>query len=222
MNPQRKELYLHSLMCVVGGYFGGYAVLSRSGNFGSAQTLNLIEIVCTLLGRDYWHFLLRLVCAALYIVAILIGLVLMKKTKVHTQRYAILMDAVGAVALCLIPSDVDFVLGIMPIFFMMATQWTIFHGNSKYTSSTIFSTNNLKQLTLAMGEYVLERDSAQLDKAKYFGNSLLWYHIGVAAAFFACRAFAIRASLCALPLTLAALALTFVPDREEKILQCKR
>jgi uncharacterized membrane protein YoaK (UPF0700 family) len=205
-------------MCVVGGYFGGYAVLSRSGNFGSAQTLNLIEIVCTLLGRDYRHFLLRLGCAALYILGILIGLVLMKKTPVHPQRYAIAVDAVGAAVLWLIPPDVDFVVGIMPIFFMMATQWTIFHGNSKYTSSTIFSTNNLKQLTLAMGEYVMERDRAQLEKAKFFGNSLLWYHIGVALAFFACRAFALRASLCALPLACAALALTFVPDKAQKAL----
>jgi uncharacterized membrane protein YoaK (UPF0700 family) len=200
-------------MCIVGGYFGGYAVLSRSGTFGSAQTLNMIEVVCTLLGHDYRQFFLRFLCVVLYVSAILIGLILMKRTTFHTQRYSILVDAAGMVVLCLIPADTDIVLGIMPVSFMMATQWTIFHGNSKYNSSTIFSTNNLKQLTLSLGEYVMEHDASQLDKAKFFGNSLLWYHIGVVISFFACRAFAIRASLCALPLALAAMVLTFVPEK---------
>jgi uncharacterized membrane protein YoaK (UPF0700 family) len=210
MNPKKKALYLHSLMCIVGGFCGGYAVLSRAGTLASAQTLNMIEIVCTLLGRDYQQFFLRLLCAVLYVAAILIGLVVSKKNMLYAQRYAILVDIAGMVILCLIPVDTDVILGIMPIFFMMATQWTIFHGNGKYNSSTIFSTNNLKQLTLSLGEYAMERDVAQLDKAKFFGNSLVWYHIGVGIAFLACRAFAVRASLCALPIALAAIALTFV------------
>jgi uncharacterized membrane protein YoaK (UPF0700 family) len=205
-------------MCVIGGYLGGYAVLCRAGTFGSAQTLNLIDIVCTLLGRDLYHFGLRVICTALYMTAILIGLFLMRRTTVHVQRYSILVDAVGMVVLCRIPADVDVVLGVMPLFFMMATQWTIFHGNEKYNSSTIFSTNNLKQMTLALGDYALDREQAHLDRAKFFANSLLWYHIGVAASFYAVRAFAIRASLCALPLAAVALGLTFLPVREaEKV-----
>jgi uncharacterized membrane protein YoaK (UPF0700 family) len=213
MDPKKKELYLHSLMCIVGGFFGGYAVLSHSGTFGSAQTLNMVEIVCAILGGDYYQFFLRLICLVLYISAILIGLTFMKKNICNTQRYSIMVDAVGAVLLCLIPAGTDTMICLMPVFFMMATQWTIFHGSSKYNSSTIFSTNNLKQLTLSLGEYVMEHDASQLDKAKFFGNSLLWYHIGVVISFFACRAFAIRASLCALPLTLAAMVLTFVPEK---------
>jgi uncharacterized membrane protein YoaK (UPF0700 family) len=217
MEPNKRELYLHSLMCIVGGYLGGYAVLSRAGTFGSAQTLNMIEIVCTLLGRDYYHFFLRIICLVLYVSGIFLGLFLMKKTTVHMQRYAILVDVVGMILLCMIPSDVDVILGVMPIFFMMATQWTIFHGNGKYNSSTIFSTNNLKQLTLSLGTYLLERDASQLEKAKFFGNSILWYHVGVAASFFACRAFAVQASLCALPFVCAAMAITFIPDRYEVV-----
>jgi uncharacterized membrane protein YoaK (UPF0700 family) len=212
MNSEKKELYLHSLMCIIGGFFGGYAVLSRSGNLGSAQTCNMIEIVCTLLERDYHQFFLRFIGFVLYVCAILIGLFLTKKTTVNTKRYAILVDAVGMLLLCLIPADVDIVLGILPLFFMMATQWTIFHGNSKYNSSTIFSTNNLKQFTLSLGEYLMDHDTAHLDKAKYFGNSLLWYHLGVVVSFFACQTFSIQASLCALPLALAAMVLTFLEN----------
>jgi uncharacterized membrane protein YoaK (UPF0700 family) len=120
------------------------------------------------------------------------------------------------VLLSVIPADVDIVIGIMPIFFMMSTQWTVFHGNAKYTSSTIFSTNNLKQMTLALGGYFLDKDASQLDKAKYFGNSILWYHVGVVISFFACHVFDIQASLCALPIALVAIVLTYVPEKQEE------
>jgi uncharacterized membrane protein YoaK (UPF0700 family) len=205
----KKELYLHSLMCIIGGFFGGYAVLSRSAMFASAQTLNMIEIVCNLLGRDYREFFLRLICFVLYVAGILIGLTVTKKTAFSEKRYSILVDAIGAVVLCLIPDNTDIVVGVMPIFFMMSTQWTIFHGNGKYNSSTIFSTNNLKQLTLSLGEYMMEKDKAQLEKAKFFGNSLIWFHIGVAVSFFCCSLLDKRASLCALPLAVAAIVLTY-------------
>jgi uncharacterized membrane protein YoaK (UPF0700 family) len=211
----KKELYLHSLMCVVGGFFGGYAVLSRSAMFASAQTLNMIEIVLNLLGRDYHEFFLRVICFVLYAAGVFLGLMVMKKTSFSEQRYSILVDVIGAVVLCLIPTDTDIVVGVMPIFFMMATQWTIFHGNGKYNSSTIFSTNNLKQLTLSLGEYLLDKDAEHLDKAKFFANSILWFHIGVAVSFFACRAFDVMASLCVLPVAVAALLLTIVNDREK-------
>jgi uncharacterized membrane protein YoaK (UPF0700 family) len=213
--PMKKQLYLHSLMCVVGGFFGGYALLSRSSMFASAQTLNMIEIVLNFLGRDYHEFFLRFLCFILYASAIFIGLIVTKKTPFSEQRYSILVDVVGMVVLCLIPTDTDIIVGIMPVFFMMATQWTIFHGNSKYNSSTIFSTNNLKQLTLSLGEYMIGHDLAQLDKAKFFGNSILWYHIGVAYSFFACRAYDEKASLCAFPVALVAMVITYIPVRED-------
>lgn len=215
MNSDRKELWLHSIMCVMGGYFGAYAVISRAGTLASAQTLNMIEVVCALLGRDFVQFGLRVICLLLYVAAILIALVLMKKTQLSVQRYSILVDAAGMIILCLMPADVDVVVGIMPIFFMMATQWTVFHGNAKYNSSTIFSTNNLKQFVISLGTYYMDKDEAQLDRAKFFGNSIIWYHIGVAVSFFACQSWGLKASLCALPFVAFAAVLTVIPDREE-------
>lgn len=213
MNEEKIEFYLHSLMCLIGGFFGGYALLSRGGNFGNAQTCNMIEIVLTLLGRNYPQVLLRLLGLFLYAAAIFLCLVLEKRTSVNVRRYAISVDIAGACLLCLIPRDADFLAGILPLFFMMATQWTVFHGNEKYNCSTIFSTNNLKQFTLSAGGYLLDKTDAQLDKAKFFGLSLLCYHIGAAGSFFACRTLISLASLCVLPAAATAMALTFVRRR---------
>lgn len=210
MNLQKKELYLHSTMCVVGGFCGAYAILCRLGNMGSAQTVNMIEIVCCLLGRNYIDFLLRLIGCVLYMTGAFLYVYLSKRTHCNVQKYSITVDILGLILLYFIPADVNPIIGLLPLFFMLSTQWCVFHGNETYNSSTIFSTNNLKQFSLALGNFFLDREPAMLAKAKFFGNSILWYHIGVAIAFFTCRAFEIHASLCCIPIALLAMVLTYL------------
>ena len=48
---EKQEEILHYIVCVSGGFMGGYALFTRLGNFGSAQTGNLIEIVLNIFGR---------------------------------------------------------------------------------------------------------------------------------------------------------------------------
>ncbi len=208
MNLPKKELFLHSNMCIIGGYLGAYALLCRCENFGSAQTNNMIQIFFCIFGKNYIDFFLRILGFILYVSAILLYVFLSKKTTCNMQKYSITIDFLGMVLLCFIPSDINPVAGILPIFFMMATQWSVFHGVGEYTSSTTFSTNNLRQMTLAVGEYLMNKEEKYLNRAKFFGNSLLWYHIGVLISFFACREFGIYASLCCIPFTIIAFSLT--------------
>ena len=185
MESEKQTLYLHCIMCILGGFLGAYAILCRLMNFGSSQTANMIDILCTLFEGDVTDFLLRLSGLVLYVLAMVICLLLTKKTALNVKRYAIFIDMAGLILLTFIPGDINPILGILPIFFMMATQWSVFSGNGEFNSSTIFSTNNLKQFTFALTNYVMEREKAQLRKAKFFGTSLLCYHIGVIFSFFA-------------------------------------
>ena len=41
---QRRERYLHNLMAVIGGFFGGYAILNRCDILGSAQTVSYTHL----------------------------------------------------------------------------------------------------------------------------------------------------------------------------------
>lgn len=204
----KKEIMLHSIMCMIGGFVGAYALLCRAENFGNSQTANLIHIIFCITGKNYIDFLLRILGISLYISAILLYVWLDKRTSLDLQKYAILVDTTGLFILFFIPAGVNPILGILPIFFMMATQWSVFHGVGEYNSSTIFSTNNIRQMTLSFGSYLLDKKSSQLARAKFFANTLLWYHVGVLVSVFACSAFGTHASLCALPLTLCALGLT--------------
>ena len=43
-----KRALLHVNLAFIGGLTGAYAILVRGGNFGAAQTMNLIEMVLNL------------------------------------------------------------------------------------------------------------------------------------------------------------------------------
>jgi uncharacterized membrane protein YoaK (UPF0700 family) len=208
MHLPNKEFTLHSIMCMIGGYFGAYAIVCRSGNLGAAMTLNLIEVVYCLIGQNFVDFFLRIFCAVLYMGAILIYLWLRKKTHLNLQKYAILVDVAGLFLLYFIPTDIKPVIGLFPIFFMAATQWSVFHGFDGYNCSTIFSTNNLRQFTLALGECIMERTDKQMETMRFYGFSLLWYHVGAAISFVLCQHFGTHACLGCLPLTVFAYLLT--------------
>lgn len=214
MNLPKKELFLHSNMCIIGGYLGAYALLCRCANFGSAQTNNMIQIFFNILGRNYIDFFLRILGLFLYVAAIVICVVLSKKTSCDMQKYAITVDFVGMIVLCFIPASINPIVGVLPIFFIMATHWSVFHGVGEYNSSTIFSTNNLRQMTVGISEYFLTKEEKHLHKAKFYGNTLFWYHIGVIISFFACRELGIYASLLCIPFTLSAFCLTSVHFRK--------
>ena len=187
MNDHDKiDFYLHSIMCLVGGFLGAYALFNRGGNLGSAQTANLISIVFCLLGNNLEEFTIRLVGLFLYFLGIELYVHLSHKESFNIKRYGIVVNMVGIIVLSFIPSTSDPVIGLLPLFFMMSTQWSIFHGTCGYNSSTIFSTNNFRQLSLAIGEYLHQKDDKHIAKAKFFANSLFWYHLGVAISFICC------------------------------------
>ena len=49
---RRYGVQIHHMMALCGGFLGVYAIVNRMGVFASAQTSNLIELVCDLLGRE--------------------------------------------------------------------------------------------------------------------------------------------------------------------------
>lgn len=204
MNKKGTSILLHSVMCTIGGFMGGYAIFCRMSNFGNAQTANLIEIITGIVGRDFYDVMLRIIGLFIYVLAIIICVIFRLKTKVNLNTYSIVIDFVGLSVLWLIPENTNPIIGLFPIFFMMSTQWSVFHGVSEFNSSTIFSTNNLKQCTSAFAEYLITKDKKMLQKGKFFGNSLLWFHIGVAVGSILSYNFSTYASLFCIPITIFA------------------
>jgi uncharacterized membrane protein YoaK (UPF0700 family) len=210
---KNRDLILHSMMCSIGGFMGGYAVLC-SGNLGSAQTINMIDIVLNIMGKNKKELLLRVIGLFLYIMGIELVVLFSKKTKINLHRYSIVVDMAGFLILAMIPEQVNKVVGILPMFFILSTQWSVFHGERGYNSATVFSTNNLRQTLLALNEYAFSRDRKQLNKALYYINTLFWFHFNVVISYFAVKYVGVYAALFGFIYAVPALAISYIKDEE--------
>lgn len=183
---------LHCSMAIIGGFLGAYALINRADMFGNAQTTNLIYFVMGILGRNFLQVSLRLVGILVYALGIILVTLWPKYFKARVQYFAILVDMIVIIILGFLPKDLDVIVALYPIFFAMSVQWSSFSGVYGYNCSTIFSTNNFKQFTSALTEYLYSKDKNFLHKAKFYGEVILSYHFGVVISFFACEYFGIK------------------------------
>ena len=206
------EVSIHYMMAVCGGIFGAYALFGRMAVFGSAQTANLIELMGDIVGRNFGEAVLRAGALLIYGGSMVTATILAKKTKLPLKYTALILEAAVAVVLACIPESVNPIIALYPAFFMTAFQWCVFTGAKGYASSTIFSTNNVKQTFVSATEYFLSDDPEEkrkkAEKAKFFGGTLIAFHIGVAAEYALYQMLHLQSILIvAVPLTAAAVLL---------------
>lgn len=183
MDLEQNGERLHFTMAFIGGCLGVYSLLHFSNLFGSAQTNNLISMTVCLVSGSWSELLLRLVGALLYIAAIGLVVALPRRVRLDVRFLSLLVSAVTVLLLGLLPADTPPLVGLYPLFFATAFQWNAFPGASGFLSSTIFSTNNLRQFTSASVEVLLNRNDSYRPKARFFGLTLLSYHAGVAVMY---------------------------------------
>ena len=151
---KRKNIdwYRHLAFACVGGFFGAYAIMCRGGVMGSAQTVNLLELVIDALYGRGFNVLEHFGAFAVYVIGSMLTVLLPFKWGVNMRRLSPIITAAAAVGECFIPAETEVVLALYPIFFAMSVQWSSFRGARNFYSSTIFSTNNTKQASLALAE----------------------------------------------------------------------
>jgi uncharacterized membrane protein YoaK (UPF0700 family) len=193
------DIYRHLAFAVVGGFFASYAILCRMGVMANAQTMNLVELILNALSGDGHTVLLHLGSLAVYVLGTMLTVLLPHLFHWDPRHVCPVISALSAIILALIPQNAPTIPALYPIFFAMSFQWSSFTGADGYYSSTIFSTNNTKQTSLALAEYFCHRDQTQLRKARLFGLTLLCFHVGVAYAFLTVKLFNTIASLAILP-----------------------
>ena len=209
----KRDVQIHHLMAACGGFMGVYAIVSRMGVFGSAQTANLIELVCDILGRDPLEISYRVLALAIYIGAMVLFVVLEKRSSWDVKRVSIVIDLAAVAVSGFIPEGINPFAALYPVFFASSFQWCAFKGAGSYVSATIFSTNNLKQTVTAAVEACLSRRDGEahdkmVQKALFFGGTLVCFHLGVAAGYGLWLLWGIRSIwACALPLCTCALLL---------------
>ncbi len=200
--------YIHYTMAVVGGFIAAYAILNRNGLLANAQTMNLLTLLLSVLGRNPRDVLIHTGALLLYIFGTSLTVIIMKKTAADVLLVSIIIDCCAVLILGFLPSNMNEVIALYPIFFAMSVQWNAFKGVDGYISSSIFSTNNVKQLSISFTEFLIDHDKSHLDRVGFYGSVLLSFHIGAILSYFSYQVFGIRGAwICFIPLY-AALCLT--------------
>lgn len=171
-----KRTLLHINLAFIGGLTGAYAILVRGGNFGAAQTMNLIEMVLNFAEMNLTDALLRLAIFVLYWTCHPGGLFNWRTfsiiESIHCTRHrsCLRLDRRCHSGICE-STDCTF-----SVFILNAYQWQTFTDPECYNSSTIFSTNNYKQTILSWTRYHINHDLAQKKRAWLFTNTLILFH----------------------------------------------
>lgn len=184
---KNKEEILHLNMTFVGGIVGIYAITVRGGNFGGAQTSNLIELVVDFVSKDLYESFVRILVLLVYAVSLVAAYLISVRFPFYKKYICLIVEIVCGLFAGLIPAEVTPLLALCPIFALSAFQWQIFTEVKHYNSSTLFSTNNLKQMLLSWTNYRMHGDCEQKKKAFFFMRTLLTFHIGILAGFFAVK-----------------------------------
>ena len=207
------DWYRHLSFAAVGGFFAAYAVLLRMGVMANAQTLNLLELLISILRCNWLTALMHVGALALYVLGTMSTVVLPHLFGWDMRRVCPLIDALCAVVLVFLPVDMPVMLSLYPIFFAMSVQWSSFTGAQDHISSTIFSTNNTKQASLSLARHLCFREKGQLRRMWLYISTILCFHVGAAIAYFSAQWLELSSSLCALPLIALAYYMVVCEER---------
>lgn len=180
----RHEAHIHYIAAFIGGFLGIFPIVNAAHFFGSAQTANLIDIVLDFFAGDWFSIAFDIIGVLLYCMAIILVTFIPKHTRLNVKILAMAVDCICALVMWRFPHPDKLPLNVYlyPTFFAMAFQWSAFKGAYGFVSATIFSSNNLKQFVSALTEIFLNGDKSYTLKAKFFGATLLAFHLGVAAS----------------------------------------
>lgn len=211
---ERAEILAHHTMCLTGGFFGIYAILTRGGYFGSAETSNLLYLVIYGLDGSLLPLLLRLGAVVCYLVGIIFTTWGKRFLPPGRLRYcALLVDTAACLLLARIPPETDPLLSLYPMFFATSIHWLAYDRAAGFHSATTFSTNNLRQCAEGILNFFFSRDKRYLQQANFFAGTLLCFHAGAAYGWFCIRSWHSLSIYACLPLLALGLLATLRNDQ---------
>lgn len=173
---------LHHAVSIIGGFMGGYAIFNHCDIFGNAQTGNLIKLVLSACSGQ-WESILYLICAFFtYAAANVFYAVARRYWTLSMKIVSMIVTAIVIPCVGLLSLTGQDYPAVMPLFFFAPVQWNAFKTAGGNSSSTIFSSNNVRQAVLLTTKYCMDKDKEALRNARFYWATLLCFHIGVAVS----------------------------------------
>lgn len=178
----KKEAWLHFCVSSIGGFMGAYAIINHCDLLASSQTSNMIHIVHNLFEPEHSLLIYMVLAALVYACGNVTYVLLHKFIKLDTKIISLGLTSVAFILVSVLNFVENSYLAMLPLFFAAPIQWNAYAGDAGYGSSTIFSTNNIRQTVTSLTSYLIDGDIKMKHKAQFFGMTLLFFHIGVALA----------------------------------------
>ena len=109
---KNKEELLHQNMAFIGGITGIYAIMVRGGNFGAAQTANLIELVLDFVSKDLFGFSVRILVLLVYAVSLVSAYLISVRFPSYKKYIALIVESVCGLLAVLIPAEANPLLAL--------------------------------------------------------------------------------------------------------------
>lgn len=182
MNIFKKQMILHHTVSTIGGFMAGYTIFNHLDILANAQTGNLLRLVisaCTGNRESIGY------CALLFI-AYVSGCVFYTVFRwydvLSMKIVSLIVTSLAIVGTGLLSHCGNHYLAVMPIAFAMPIQWNAYKKAGSNSSATVFSSNNVRQAVMLLTTYLLNKDKKALRNARFYWATLLYFHIGAAAA----------------------------------------
>ena len=178
----KRQIQLHHAVSVIGGFWGGYTIFNHLDIFANAQTGNLIKLVLSVCSFQLDAVLYMLSYFGLYILGNAFYAVARQKLGVSMKIVSFIVSALAIVMVGVLNFTNNSFLAVMPIFFAAPVQWNAFKTAGGNSSSTIFSSNNVRQAVIKLTQHFMNKDKKSLRNARFYWATLMFFHIGVAAS----------------------------------------
>lgn len=152
----RQQEACFALLAFAGGIAGGYGSVGCGHVFANALTGNMVSMAAELCAGAWGGVLARLGGIALFVLGIALTVALPARLcggdAARWQRLCLLMEALCFAVQAALPvgplAAVSYALYLWPVFFAAALQYNTFTALHGVPVSTLFCTNNIRQLTL--------------------------------------------------------------------------
>ena len=172
----------HYAAAMIGGFWGGYTIFNYLDIFANAQTGNLIKLVLDLCEGDFTFIWFMALSFLVYCGGNVFYVLVRRKVKISMKIVSLICTSAAVIAVGAIPYVRNDYVACYPIIFVAPIQWNAFKIAAGNSSSTIFSSNNVRQASMLTTNYILSRDKATGAKARFYWLTLLSFNSGVAMA----------------------------------------
>lgn len=202
---QDNDTIMHMIMAFVGGFTAVYAIMLRDANLGQAATANLIEMFGKIaLGNNWTEVIYRVIAFGVFGGALLLSHMYGYFRVQSARTLCLIVEAAGVFIAGWIPATAPAVPALYPIFFLTAWQWSNFAGARGFGCSTIFSSNNVKQMIFGWMDYRMTKDPRMKEKGMFYTLTLCFFNGSALLGGFAVKRFGVRSIwLCLIPLAVA-------------------